>query len=107
MILETIQLSEKLKEARITHEIYNKGYHLQIQLIHNFYPSTGTYYNSDTTHKSRYPEFKDGHEVLQWISGETPLNESNMIFTPEYICGILQDFDTIVEAINYFNGLIK
>ena len=62
---------DKLKEWRVNHEVYNKGYHIQIQRIHNFYPSTRTYYNGDTGIKVVSIKFDTVEELYEFIREHT------------------------------------
>lgn len=59
--------SEFLTSIRINHKVNNNGYHIQVQVQHNFYPSKGSYYNSESTKKFRYPKFKSGDDFLEFI----------------------------------------
>ena len=60
--------SDFLKKNHINHEVYNNGYHIQVQIQHNFYPSTGIYYNSASGKKFKYPLFEDGSTFLNFLS---------------------------------------
>lgn len=62
---------KKLEDFRLNFHVFNKGYQIQIQIIHNFYPSTGSYYNSETGEKLFYPDFKDRNDLLKWIAKRT------------------------------------
>ncbi len=59
-----------LKEHRIQYERPN-DYHIQIQRVHNFYPSTTRYYNSDSGLKTAMPSYKDGNELLSFLAENT------------------------------------
>ena len=60
--------SEQLTAWRINHGVHNDGFHIQVQRFHNFYPSTGRYYNSQTKKNFIYKKFNnvsDFYEHLQ------------------------------------------
>lgn len=59
-------LAQILKDSNVTHQVYNNGNHIQISMIHNFYPN-GTYYNSETNTRLKYPEFKGMPDLLEFI----------------------------------------
>lgn len=59
-----------LKSLRISFE-RPSTYHFQIMTIHNFYPTKGTYYNSDTEKKKPYPKFKSHDQVMKFIGTNT------------------------------------
>tara|TARA_R100000951_G_scaffold103090_2_gene95527 strand:- start:6179 stop:6448 length:270 start_codon:yes stop_codon:yes gene_type:complete len=63
--------SQFLTENRIRHNVFNNGYHIQTQVQHNFYPSKGTYYNSESGKKFGYPKFKDVNAFLQFLGKYT------------------------------------
>lgn len=58
---------QTLKNWRISHLVENQGYHFQVQIQHNFYPSKGIYWNSVSRKKFRYPKWKDVNEFLQFL----------------------------------------
>jgi len=62
------KFSSKLKEWRISHLVFNRGYHIQIQREHNFYPSTNIYYNPNTGKKFRFSMFKNVTELNTFLS---------------------------------------
>ena len=66
-ILKCDEFVEKLKSFRINFERHSI-YHIQIQSQHNFYPSKGTYYNSESGAKFKYPNFKDSNDFLAFLS---------------------------------------
>jgi len=59
---------EFLKNNRINHRVNNNGYHIQLQVQHNFYPSKGTYYNSASGKKFHYKKFESSSELLKFLS---------------------------------------
>ncbi len=61
---------------RINYKQHNE-YHIQVQRIHNFYPSNSTYYNSDSDNKTILPEFKDGNEFLKFLADNTKISEDD------------------------------
>ena len=65
-ILATDKFEEKLKKWRINY-IRHNPYHIQIQSVHNFYPSTRKYFNTETMEREIYPDFKDGQQLLEYM----------------------------------------
>lgn len=66
---------KKLKEFRISHRSFNFDNHIQVQVEHNFYPTTGRYYNSNNGKKCFFPDFKDVSEFLDFIKQNTTLDK--------------------------------
>lgn len=46
-------------------------YHFQIQRIHNFYPSTNKYYNSDSGDSFYFTMFENVDELYRFLSKNT------------------------------------
>lgn len=59
---------EFLKKHRLNYERHS-DYHFQIQRIHNFYPSTGVYYNSDSGRKINC-KINSKEDILSVIRGD-------------------------------------
>jgi len=81
--------ADLLKSFNINFERHNE-YHIQVQRIHNFYPSSNTYYNSETNCKGSIPEFKDSNSFLDFLGSNTkPLEADNNIpaFATSCYCG--------------------
>ena len=95
---------EKLKSLRISYKRHNT-YHVQVDSIHNFYPSRGTYYNSATEHKCKFPDFEKHSEVVDFLR-ENGATEIDMDITyPAYkIVEILKDCEHLDDAIQFFNN---
>lgn len=99
MITEVKEFSETLNRFKINHVVHGK-YHVQIQTVHNFYPTKGTYYNSETGKKFKYPEFKDVNEVLMFLGGNVTPEKTTL--GVDEIIDILEEQKDLVSAINYF-----
>lgn len=93
-----------LSNYRISFKRHNL-YHVQIQGVHNFYPSKGTYYNSDTEHKCKFPEFKSHDDVVKFLR-ENGSGEMDMTITyPAYkVVEILADCEDLEEAKEFFRN---
>lgn len=94
----------KLKEWRVNHQVFNNGFHIQIQKVHNFYPTKQSYYNSESGHKCFYPAFKDGNDFLKWLSERTIETPKEKSFTVTEILEYLDDCETLDDAIIYFHN---
>lgn len=82
-------------------------YHIQIQIQHNFYPSNHSYYNSGSGKKCRIPEFKDGNDVLMFLSTNVYASSSEARFKASEIVELLEGATNLESAINYFKTLIN
>lgn len=63
--------SDWLTENKINHNVFNKGYHIQIQVQHNFYPSTSVYYNGESGKKITFTSFKTINDLYKFLSDNT------------------------------------
>lgn len=79
-------------------------YHIQIQIVHNFYPSKGSYYNSDSGERANYSSFESGDELIKWLSERDTGEAKEESFTVTEILEYLDDCENLVEAIVYFNN---
>lgn len=61
----------ELERYGINYERHSQ-YHFQVQRIHNFYPSTNGYYNSETGEKTTIPDFESGDDILMFLGNHTP-----------------------------------
>lgn len=59
--------AKKLSQFRINFKRCSH-YHIQIQVQHNFYPSTGVYYNSESGERFKYKNFESAKDVLTFLS---------------------------------------
>lgn len=61
------RFGQQLEEFNVEFEVFNNGYHFQIQKDHNFYPTKRSYYNSENGQKCFYPEFKNEKHFWKWM----------------------------------------
>ena len=64
------KFNDKLKELRINF-IRHSVYHFQIQVEHNFYPTTEVYYNSRTGERCAYKQFETHSELMKFLREKT------------------------------------
>jgi len=96
---------DKLNKWKINHEVFNNGIHVQIQRIHNFYPTKRSYYNTETGEKSFYPNFKNNNELLLWLGERlTPMKLTENAFTLEFILETLEQCEDLEEAKRIFQS---
>jgi len=99
------RFSEQLKEWRISHQVFNRGFHIQVQVIHNFYPTKQSYYNSESDDKCFYPNWKDVNDFQKWL-GQKTIQEPKEISLPiSEIIKQLRDCDHLDDAVSYFYEL--
>lgn len=97
--------ADQLKKWKINHEVFNDGIHIQIQRIHNFYPTKSSYYNTDTGEKTFYPKFKSNNELMLWLGERlSPMKLTENGFTLEYILETLEQCETLLEAKKHFQS---
>jgi hypothetical protein len=96
--------ANRLTGWRVSHERPNP-YQIQIQIEHNFYLSTGKYYNSATSKRFIYPNFKSVDQLFKFLSE----NVSHTVKIPKLnvdeIIEILNECDSIEHAIKSFKKL--
>jgi len=56
-----------LTKNKINHDVHNKGWHIQIQREHHFYPSNNKYMNSESGKIKIYKDFKDKRAFESFI----------------------------------------
>lgn len=98
-----VSFSKDLDKMKVSHRVLNNGYHIQVMVIHNFYPSKKTYYNSDTGRKCKYNEFKNQNELFDFLKEDYIKPE--VILSKESVIKILNQCGDLKEAIMHFKQL--
>lgn len=108
-----------LKNFRMNYKRHST-YHFQVQTVHNFYPSKGTYYNSKTGVNKTYPSFNDVNEFLIFLGNNNEqieiitaddfftqekrdelqylCDDNNGIIDDDYIINLMEEYRTKTQA---------
>ncbi len=95
---------ELLKGFRINYILCNP-YHVQVQVVHNFYPTKQKYYNSLTNERFIYPDFKNVNEFLKFLGDNVGDVVVEKRFKTSEIVDLLEGASNLESAIKYFKTL--
>lgn len=80
--LSKIQLCDKFEKKLSDWKIKfirPTPYHIQVQKVHNFYPTKRKYHNSETMKVITYPKFKNVNDFLKFVGEQYDDLEQDML----------------------------